>query len=110
MPNHMHFDYAPPRSWEHFEELCADLFQAMWSDPALVRHGRAGQRQNGVDIVAREGANYPVGLQCKQRKTWPVKSLKISEIDEEISNAKALRDSGVITQDEYASIKARVLA
>jgi hypothetical protein len=28
----------------------------------------------------------------------------------EISNAKALLDSGAITQDEYASIKARVLA
>ncbi len=62
----VHFEYPPPRSWEQFEELCADLFEAMWSDPALVRHGRAGQAQNGVDIVAARGGIYPVGLQCKK--------------------------------------------
>src|ERR1044072_594404 len=47
LSRHPHADYAPPRSWEQFEELCADVFQSAWRDPALVRHGRAGQRQNG---------------------------------------------------------------
>lgn len=87
MPHHVHFEYAPPRSWEHFEELCADLFQAMWSDPTLVRYGRAGQRQQGVDIVARQGSLYPVGLQCKRRSKWPVKRLTTAEIDAEIVEA-----------------------
>jgi len=82
-----HFEYPPPRSWEQFEELCADLFEAAWNDPSLVRHGRAGQRQNGVDIVARQGGRYPVGLQCKKRKRWPVKKLTIAEIDAEVNEA-----------------------
>lgn len=91
MPTHVHFEYAPPRSWEHFEELCADLFQAMWSDPALVRHGRSGQRQQGIDIVARRGAEYPVGLQCKRRSRWPVKRLTTTELIREINEAKKFK-------------------
>ncbi len=84
----VHFEYAPPRSWEQFEELCADLFEVMWGDPGLVRHGRAGQAQNGVDIVCSRGAVHPVGLQCKKKSKWPVARLSTSEIDKEIANAE----------------------
>lgn len=88
MSNHIKWDYPPPRSWEQFEELCADVFQSAWRDPALVRHGRAGQRQFGVDIVARSGAIYPIGLQCKRRAKWPVKKLTTAEIDAEVNEAR----------------------
>ncbi|WP_197464507.1 hypothetical protein [Thalassospira xiamenensis] len=84
---YLNWDYAPPRSWEQFEELCADIFQSAWSDPALVRHGRAGQRQNGVDIVCRQGAIYPVGLQCKKRSRWPESKITKTQIDEEVVEA-----------------------
>lgn len=36
---HIHLDHPPPRSWDQFEELCADVFQSSWGDPNLVRHG-----------------------------------------------------------------------
>jgi hypothetical protein len=88
---HVHTDYAPPRSWEQFEELCADVFQSAWRDPALVRHGRAGQRQHGVDIVARNGAFYPIGLQCKKRKRWPETKVTPGEIDSEVANALSFK-------------------
>jgi hypothetical protein len=84
---HVNADYAPPRSWEQFEELCADIFQSAWRDPALVRHGRAGQRQHGVDIVARNGALYPIGLQCKKRAQWPVTKLTKAQVDSEVAAA-----------------------
>lgn len=87
MSRHVYADYAPPRSWEQFEELCADVFQSAWRDPALVRNGRAGQRQNGVDIVGRNGAVYPIGLQCKKRSKWPVSRLTTKEIDAEVNEA-----------------------
>lgn len=87
----VHFEQAVPRSWEQFEELCADIFQSDWKDPAIVRHGRAGQRQDGVDIVARYGAEYPVGLQCKRRKRWPVSRLTKKEIDKEVAAAKGFK-------------------
>ena len=85
---HVHADYPPPKSWDQFEELCADVFEAAWRDPALVRHGRAGQRQHGVDIVGRNGSMYPIGLQCKKKATWPVSRLTTAQIDAEVDDAR----------------------
>ena len=53
-----------------------------------MRHGRAGQRQHGVDIVARNGALYPIGLQCKRRSKWPVTKVTKAQIDAEITLAR----------------------
>lgn len=93
MSDLVHFEYPPPRSWEQFEELCADLFEAMWSDPGLTRHGRAGQTQFGVDIVAARGGIRPVGLQCKKKSHWPVKKLSANEIDAEVAEAEKFHPS-----------------
>lgn len=97
----INFEYPPPRSWEQFEELCADLFEAMWNDTALVRHGRAGQVQFGVDIIAARGSIYPVGLQCKKKAQWPLKRLTLGEIEHEIDEAAkftpALRELYILT-------------
>ena len=87
MSNLVHFEFPPPRSWEQFEELCADLFEVMWSDPRLVRHGRAGQPQYGVDIVAARGSIFPVGLQCKKKAHWPGKKLTFAEVMKETEEA-----------------------
>ncbi|RUR67351.1 hypothetical protein EJP67_09790 [Variovorax guangxiensis] len=110
------YEYPPPRFWEQFEELCADLFEAMWGDPRLVRHGRAGQVQHGVDIVASRGSIYPVGLQCKKKSRWPVKKLTIKEIDHEIDEAEnftpALKEFYLLTTaipDEALQAHVRML-
>ena len=91
MTIHVHAEYVPPKSWEQFEELCADTFSAEWSDPNLMRHGRAGQRQHGVDIVARRGNQWPVGLQCKKKSRWPVSRLTVADIDTEVAAALKFR-------------------
>jgi hypothetical protein len=88
---HVHFEQAPPRSWDQFEELCADTFQEEWQDSALVRHGRAGQPQHGVDIVGRDGAIWPVGIQCKRKSVWPVSEVTTGELDEEVKKAKKFK-------------------
>jgi hypothetical protein len=96
----IHFDLAPPKTWEQFEELCADTFAALWSDPGLVRHGRSGQRQSGVDIISRPGGRWS-GLQCKRKEVWPVKSLTTADIDKEVKEAltftPALGDFWILT-------------
>lgn len=101
MSDLIHFEYPPPRSWEQFEELCADLFEVMWSDPGLARHGRAGQAQHGVDIIAARGSVYPVGLQCKKKMRWPVKKLSKAEVDHEVKEAAkfspALKELYILT-------------
>ena len=86
MDSLVHFDLAPPKTWEQFEELCADTFAALWSDPGLVRHGRSGQRQSGVDIISRPGGRW-TGLQCKRKGVWPVKTITTTEIDDEVKKA-----------------------
>lgn len=88
---HVHSEPPPPRSWEQFEELCADLFQSAWADPGLIRYGRTGQAQDGVDILGRHGALYPVGVQCKKKRRWPVSRLTKAEIDAEVKAAKAFK-------------------
>jgi hypothetical protein len=77
----------PPPSWDKFEEICADLFSRICNDTKLVRYGRAGQRQNGVDIYGKEnGADS--GVQCKGKRNWPPTKLTIAEIDAEVEEAK----------------------
>lgn len=88
MSNFVHFEQAPPKSWDQFEELCADTFQEEFQDYALVRNGRQGQAQDGVDIVARQGALWPIGLQCKKKSRWPVKKVTTQDIDDEVAKAK----------------------
>ena len=37
--------------------------------------------------MARSGAIYPIGLQCKKRKSWPLSKITKMEIDKEITEA-----------------------
>lgn len=94
-------EYAPPRDWDRFEELCADVFESVFGDPMLVRHGRGGQAQHGVDILARNGAVYPIGLQCKKKAQWPVRKLTKSDVDAAIVEAlkfkPALKEFWILT-------------
>jgi hypothetical protein len=94
-------EFAPPRYWEQFEELCADVFQSQFGDAALVRHGRAGQAQHGIDILARNGAIYPIGLQCKKKSQWPVRNLTKADITAAINEASkfqpALKEFYILT-------------
>ena len=61
------------------------------ADSALVRHGRAGQTQHGVDIVGRHGANWPVGVQCKKKSAWPVAEVTKRDLNKEIEKAKEFK-------------------
>jgi len=94
-------EYAPPRYWEQFEELCADVFQSQFGDPALVRHGRGGQAQHGIDILARNGVVYPIGLQCKKKSQWPVRKLNKADVNSAIDEAAkfdpALKEFYILT-------------
>lgn len=59
----------PPKSWENFEDLCHQLFKAVWRDPYAQKNGRRGQKQHGVDIYGSPAADYHIyqGVQCKTK-------------------------------------------
>ncbi|WP_300658246.1 hypothetical protein [Hydrogenophaga sp.] len=47
-----------------FEALCLQLYSRMWNVTGLMRVGRGGQAQFGVDILGHDG-RQSVGIQCK---------------------------------------------
>jgi hypothetical protein len=78
-----------PKSWDEFEDICADILKRIWNDPYIVRHGRSGQKQNGVDCYGLPlhlgGASEKryAGAQCKK-----VTSISIHVIEEEVRKAQ----------------------
>lgn len=104
-----------PKSWDSFEEMCADLFEREWQYPNTERYGRQGQRQNGVDIYGKTGADH-VGVQCKGKTRWPPKKLTVDEINTEVARALKFEpklrqlvfatttDNDVVIQDHVHSL------
>jgi hypothetical protein len=76
-----------PNSWDEFEDICADLFGRIWNDHNVVRYGRMGQRQHGVDIRGQLPAGGSAGVQCKKKRRWPVAQLTTKDIDDEVAEA-----------------------
>lgn len=87
MPTLATSQLLPPKSWDEFEDICADLFALEWGDRNVVRHGRQGQRQSAVDIYGRNSQGGYVGVQCKGKRRWPPANLTSREIDEEVGAA-----------------------
>jgi tetratricopeptide (TPR) repeat protein len=62
------WQFPPPKDWEKFERVCADLWRKIWSDKNIQRIGRSGQRQHGVDIFGTiQRSGKPAGIQCKKK-------------------------------------------
>ena len=80
----------PPSNWQDFEELCKRIWEIKWNFPDdIIRNGRAGQSQNGVDISAYvENKHGYCGVQCKGKENFTNKQMTKSEIDAEIDKAK----------------------
>lgn len=58
--------WLAPANWQDFEELCEAIHQAEIRPLQCFRYGRAGQKQNGVDIVFRDSVNgLWTAIQCK---------------------------------------------
>lgn len=75
---------APPKSWDEFEDMCKSSFQLRWSNPNLNRHGRSGQKQDGVDVYGADSFGHFVGIQCKNT----VSGISEATIDDELLKAE----------------------
>lgn len=87
MPSPSTTDLPIPKSWDEFEDICADLLRFIWRDPYVTRNGRSGQKQNGVDIYGKPehlkgGGSELAAAQCKR-----VETLTESQIETEINEA-----------------------
>lgn len=82
-----------PENWQDFEKLCKFLWGEIWNcSDSIVRNGRSGQNQHGVDIYAMpKGEKCYFGIQCKLKDEYTHAKLKKKIVDEEINNARNFR-------------------
>lgn len=81
----------PPRAWDEFEDIVCSAAKNRWDNPTFTRHGRQGQKQDGVDVYGKDLYEELVGLQCKNT---------ISELNEKLIRAeveKAKKFDGQLT-------------
>lgn len=87
MPTYVELRIAPPKSWDEFEEITCSAAKNRWKNPDFTRHGRQGQRQDGVDIYGVDDKGDLVGIQCKN--TWV--GIKLKTIKDEVVKADSFQ-------------------
>ncbi|MFM0619772.1 hypothetical protein PQR37_37575 [Paraburkholderia nemoris] len=80
-------DIPAPADWQHFERLSRAVFSEAFS-ANFNRFGRAGQRQNGIDVLGRLPTGALIGVQCKGRTSSMGKQLTKKQVDDAIAAAE----------------------
>ncbi|NVK55439.1 MAG: hypothetical protein HWE26_07480 [Alteromonadaceae bacterium] len=78
----------PPKSWDEFEDITLAAAKLRWSSSGFERNGRAGQKQDGVDVFGYDGDCH-IGLQCKNT----VKGVSIEIVLDEVAKAEKFEPS-----------------
>lgn len=79
----MAYHYPPPAEWQTFQTLVAGFARVLYDEHTVEEYGRTGQRQNGVDVFARDHVGKNIGLQCK----WAHESLSEDALADECDKA-----------------------
>src|SRR5262245_24351164 len=80
----------PPSRWQDFENLVRDIFRAEWRDFHTQKHGRPGQKQQGVDLFGRPaGSTGWAGVQCKDKDLLLRATLTVDELRAEVQKARS---------------------
>jgi predicted helicase len=87
----------PPRSWDEFEAIVCSTAKNRWKNPEFTRHGRQGQRQDGVDIFGQDDKGRLVGLQCKNTLGGFTAATISAEVKKAESFKSALQQLFVVT-------------
>ena len=78
-----------PVNWQDFETLCLKLWGEIWNCREIVKNGRSGQIQHGVDVYGiPEWDDRYYGIQCKGKDEYTHSQFTREEIDAEIEKAK----------------------
>ena len=78
------YEISKPSNDDQFEDMCANIYGALFGDPVPNKNGRRGQKQYGVDVFVRPQAGGRVGVQCKR---WVDGRLTIDDIRKEVAAA-----------------------
>ncbi|WP_342151260.1 hypothetical protein [Methylorubrum sp. SB2] len=74
----------PPKSWDEFEDITLAAAKLRWGSDDFYRHGRSGQKQDGVDVYGLDDKNRQIGLQCKNT----VDGVSFAVVEAEVANAE----------------------
>lgn len=74
----------PPKSWDELEDITLAAAKLRWGSVDFQRHGRTGQKQDGVDVFGHDDDDRHIGVQCKNT----VGGISISVIEDEVANAE----------------------
>ena len=83
-----------PTDWQAFERIVRRLFGRAMNDPNMLRVGREGQDQGGVDVIGRRlnGHRGYVGIQCKLKDEMALdRRLGRATFEAEVRAALAVR-------------------
>ena len=95
MPSPTSIEYPIPQDWQEFERLCRALFSELYRRP-FQRHGRLGQKQEGVDIFGYTADQKLFAVQCKGRAGPIDKTVTQTDLDTAVQDAD--RFTKVISQ------------
>jgi hypothetical protein len=65
MPTLAGSNIPSPKSWDEFEDIALSAAKLRWKSSNFFRHGRGGQRQDGVDFYGTLPDGKQIGLQGK---------------------------------------------
>ena len=82
-----------------FEQGCAVLFKAELKDPNVIRYGRSGQNQHGIDLIGHRcgDPNHQVSVQCRMTATHDTKEKRLSDCRRAMEHFPNLREIIVAT-------------
>jgi hypothetical protein len=84
MPTIASSNVPTPKSWDEFEDITLSAARLRWDSSEFYRHGRSGQKQDGVDIYGHDDDENLVGIQCKNT----IDHITLNSIKSEIENAE----------------------
>lgn len=81
-----------PSNWQDFESLCKKLWGEIWNCPEIMKNGRNGQVQYGVDIYGMpKGEDQYCGIQCKGKDEYTDKQFTEKEIENALEEVKSFQ-------------------
>ncbi len=83
----MSFQFPKPDNHVAFELFCLRFLGELWKCSTLVRYGKSGEEQHGIDIIDQSAQTPWRAAQCKHHESH--KSLPDSEIEDEVNKVIA---------------------
>jgi hypothetical protein len=86
----MNKEIRKPLNWDDFEDLCKMIWKYEYKCDDIIRNGRSGQAQHGVDVSGYyKNVDGYFGIQCKGKYAYDeTKILTVEEVANEIEKAK----------------------